>query len=105
MRAHDSRLQIFQRAEILDDVAASVIEEQLAVLRTPDRDDPFEVVPVLKQIVDCLCHPAARDDSNLWPWELFLFLLCWHLPDQPSGGRMRGAITPNRLRMPRDLSQ
>src|SRR5208282_3625048 len=30
--AHDSRLQVLERAEVLDDVAAGVVEEQLAVL-------------------------------------------------------------------------
>ena len=63
MRAHDTRFQVFQRAQVFDDVAAGVVEEQLAVLGAPDRDNPFELIAILEQIVDGLSDAAAR---NSW---------------------------------------
>src|SRR5215470_8666007 len=74
MRAHDARLQVLERAQILNDVTAGIIEEQFPVLGPADRDDPFEIVAVLKQIVDGLSHSPARNDRNLRTGELFLFL-------------------------------
>jgi hypothetical protein len=75
MRAHDTRLQVFQRAQVFDDVAAGVVEEQLAVLGAPNRDNPFEFIAILEQIVDGLSDATARDDGNLRTRRLLLFLV------------------------------
>src|SRR6516165_7531930 len=50
--AGDAFLQVLEGAEVLDDVAARVVEEDLAVLVAADGDQPLEIVPVLEQIVD-----------------------------------------------------
>ena len=84
--------KVLERAEILDDVAAGVIEEQLAVLRAADRDDPFEIVPVFKQIIDGLRHPAARDNRNLRPGS-FSFSCLGIFLINPLAGRMRESTT------------
>ena len=85
VRAHDTRFQIFQRAQVFDDIAAGIIKEQFAVLGASDRDDPFELIAILEQIIDGLSDATARDDGNFWARRLFLFLLghrflltlCW----------------------------
>ena len=58
MRAHYARLQIFERAQILDDIAPGIVEEQLAILGAADRDNPFEFIAILEQIVDGLSNAA-----------------------------------------------
>jgi hypothetical protein len=64
--AHDTCLQVFKRAKVLNDVAAGVIEEQFAILRTPDSDNPFEIVAVFEQIIDGLGNATAWDDRDFW---------------------------------------
>src|SRR5207245_2872213 len=64
MRADDPSLQIFQRAQVFDDIAAGVIEKKLTVLGAADRDNPFEVIAVFEQIVDSLGNATARDDRD-----------------------------------------
>ena len=58
---HDTRLQVFKCPQVFDDVAASIIEEQFAILGAPDRDNPFKIVPVFKQIIDGLGNATAGD--------------------------------------------
>src|SRR6266436_2668689 len=47
------------------DTGGDIVEKQLAVLGTANRDEPFEIVPVLKQIIDGLGNATARDDRDL----------------------------------------
>ncbi len=103
VRAYDARLQVFQGAQILDDVTAGVIEEQLAILGAADRDYPFEIIPIFEQIVDGLRHSPTRNYRDLWTGELFFSCLGIALI-QPSGGKVTGATCPT-LRTPRRLSQ
>src|ERR1700737_2168635 len=65
MSAHDARLEILERAQILDDIAAGIVEKQLTIFRAADCDYPLEIVPVLQQIIDGLRHAATRDDGDL----------------------------------------
>src|SRR5262245_3145287 len=65
MGAGDAFLQILERAQVLDDVAAGIIEEDLAVLVAPYRDQPIELVAILEQVVDGLGDPAPRYDGDL----------------------------------------
>src|SRR5580704_8193944 len=104
MSAHDARLQVLQSAQILDDVAASVIEEQFPILGAADRNDPFEIVPIFQQIIDGLRNSATRNYCDLRSGELFLFLFGHRLLIVPSGGKVRErpALT---LRTRRRLSQ
>src|SRR5258708_24460171 len=96
MRAHDTRFQVFQRAQVFDDIAAGVVEEQLAVLGAPDRDNPFELIAILEQIVDGLSDAAARNDRNLWARRLFLFLLGHRFADPLPAGKKATLTTPIR---------
>jgi hypothetical protein len=75
MGANNPRLQVLERAEVFHNVAASIVEEQLAALGASDRYDPFEIVAIFKQIVDRLSHTATGDYRYLRPRLLFLFLL------------------------------
>src|SRR5262249_2747979 len=67
MRPGDALLQVLERAKVVDDVPARVVEEDLAVLVAADGDQPLEVVPVLEEIVDGLRHAAPGDDRDLGP--------------------------------------
>src|SRR4030095_475034 len=57
-------LQVLERPEVLHDVAAGVVEEDLAVLVPADRHQPLEVIAILEQIVDGLSHAATGDDGH-----------------------------------------
>src|SRR5215468_9200159 len=61
----DALLQVLERAQILDDVTARVVEEDLSVLVAADGDQPLEVVAVFEQVVDGLGDPAPGDDGHL----------------------------------------
>src|SRR5207245_3032438 len=61
----DALLQLLVRPECFDDVAARIVEEDLAALVPADRHEPLEVVAVLEEIVDGLADPAAGDDRDL----------------------------------------
>src|SRR5262249_54508854 len=61
----DPLLQGLESPEGLDDVAARVVEENLPVLVSADRDQPLEIVAVLEQIVDGLRDAASGDDGDL----------------------------------------
>src|SRR5262249_14840540 len=63
--AGDALLQILGGAEVLDDVAARVVEEDIAVLVAADGAQPLEIVPILEQIVDGLRDAAPGDDRDL----------------------------------------
>src|SRR5690242_8266672 len=65
MRAGDALFQVLERPEVLDDVAAGVVEEDLAVFVATDRHQPLEVVTILEQVVDGLADAPARDDRDL----------------------------------------
>src|SRR5215470_2921743 len=65
--ARDPLLQVLERAEVFDDVAAGVVEEDLAVLVAPDRDQPFEIVAIFEEVVDRLADAAPRDDRDFGP--------------------------------------
>src|SRR5712691_7461774 len=103
MGADDARLQVLESAQVLNDIAAGIVEEQLAVLGAPHSDDPFEVVAILEQIVDGLRHATARNDRNLRAWLLFLFLLGHRFNSVP-GGKI-AANCGTSLGMRRELSQ
>ena len=72
MSSHDPGFQIFEGAEIFDDVAAGIVEEQLTVLGTADSNDSFEIIPIFEQVVDSLSHAASGDDRDFWTRCLFL---------------------------------
>src|SRR5262249_17440408 len=65
VRARDALLQVLERTQVLDDVAAGVVEEDLAVLVGPAGDQPPEVRAVLEQIVDGLRDATSRNDGDL----------------------------------------
>src|SRR5262245_46597936 len=72
VRPSDAFFQVLERAEILDDVAAGVVEEDLAFLIATHGDQPVELVSVLEQVVDGLRNPSARYDGDLWLKSLLL---------------------------------
>src|SRR5258705_10501807 len=96
MRAHDTCFQIFKRAQVFDNIAAGIVEEQLAVLGAPDRDNPFELIAILEQIVDGLSDAAARDNRDLWARRLFLFLLGHRFADPLPAGEKAWPTIPLR---------
>src|SRR4029453_4376801 len=59
--ARDALLQVLERPEVLDDVAAGVVEEDLAVLVPADRHQPLEVIAILEQIVDEIGRASCRE--------------------------------------------
>ena len=65
MSARDAFLEIVQGAQVLDDVATGVVEENLAVLVTADRHQPLKLVAVLKQLVYRLRNTLTRQDGYL----------------------------------------
>ena len=72
MRPHDARLEIFESAKILDDIAAGIIKEQLAIFGATDGNDPFQIVAVFKQVVNRLSNATTRDDSDSRSRQFFL---------------------------------
>ena len=65
MRPDDAFLDVFQRAEIFDDVAAGVVEENIAVLVPANGHQPFQFVTVFQQVVDRLVGAFAGDNGYL----------------------------------------
>src|SRR5262249_27624226 len=93
--AGDPLLQVLEGAEVLDDVAAGVVEEDPAVLVAADRHQPLEVVAVLEEVVDGLADPPARDDRDLGSGGLLALLR--HCTAVLPGARERAlAPTPAR---------
>src|ERR1051325_11278116 len=74
MRSGDALLQVFQCAQIFDDITAGVVKENLSVFVAPHRYQPIELVPIFEQIVDRLRHPFAWNDDDLGFQELLLMV-------------------------------
>jgi hypothetical protein len=70
--SHYACLQVFERAEVFDDVAAGIIKKQLTIFSAPDCDNPFKIVPVLKQIIDSLGNATAWDNRDFRTGYFFL---------------------------------
>src|SRR4029453_8530266 len=65
VRPGDALLQVLECAEILDDVAARVVEEDLALLVAAAGAKPLEVVAILEQVVDGLGDAPPGNDGDL----------------------------------------
>jgi len=77
MCAHDARLQVLERADVLDDIARGrrYHRKQLAVLRPAHGDLSFQSSPSSSQVFEKLSreNPSGPDYRNLRPWEFFHF--------------------------------
>src|SRR6185369_10851124 len=60
---HDSFFDIFDGSEILDDVAAGVVEKDIAFVVAANGDQPLQLVSVFEQIIDRLVGAFAGDDG------------------------------------------
>jgi hypothetical protein len=49
----------------VNDVAAGVVEENVALAIAADGDEPFQLVAIFQEIVDRLVGSLARDDGDL----------------------------------------
>jgi hypothetical protein len=90
--AHDSCLQIFKRAKVFDNIAAGVVEKKLAVLGAADGDDPLEIVPVFKEIVDGL-GDARPGIIVIFGRATFSFSCLGMCLIYPLAGRYRNGLT------------
>jgi len=64
VRSNNPRFEVFERAQIFNDIAPGIVEKQLAIFGATDRDNPFQIVAIFKQVIDRLGHASARDDRN-----------------------------------------
>jgi hypothetical protein len=69
--SQDSFFNVGNGAQVLNDIAAGIVKENVALFISSDRDEPFEFVTIFQEIIDRLVRSFAGDNSHFRVYGLF----------------------------------